>query len=78
MFEYLVELQRAISLYDTNYKLLDHLNSNEWQLAESMQHVTKEFSAKGAMVLQVIPFLEILKMELDSNQLSESETTDKF
>ena len=55
-----------------------HLNSNEWQLAEPMQRVTKEFSAKGAMVLQIIPFLEILKMELDSNQSSESEATDKL
>ena len=40
-----------------------------------MQRITKEFSAKGAMVSQVIPFLEILKMELDT---SEPETTDKF
>ena len=40
-----------------------------------MQRITKEFSAKGAMVSQVIPFLEILKMELDS---SEPETTDNF
>ena len=40
-----------------------------------MQRITKEFGAKGAMVSQVIPFLEILKMELDS---SEPETTDKF
>ena len=43
-----------------------------------MQRITKEFSAKGAIVSQVIPFLEILKMELDSNQSSEPETTDKF
>ena len=43
-----------------------------------MQCVTKEFSAKGAMVLQVIPFLEILEMELHSNQSSKSETRDKL
>ena len=43
-----------------------------------MQRITKEFSAKGAMVSQVIPFLEILKMKLDLNQSSEPETTDKF
>ena len=42
-----------------------------------MQHITKEFSAKGAMVSQVIPLLEILKMELDSNHSSEPDTTDK-
>ena len=52
IFEYLVELQRAISLHDTDYKLPGHLNSNEWQLlAEPMQRVTMEISAKGAMVL---------------------------
>ena len=85
MLECLVEQRRAISLYDTDFELPDRLNSNEWQLAEKivkllepMQHITKEFSAKGAMVSQVIPFLEILKMELDSNQSSEPETTDKF
>ena len=43
-----------------------------------MQRITKEFSAKGAMVSQVIPFLEILKMELDSSQSSDPETTDQF
>ena len=43
-----------------------------------MQHITKEFSAKGPMVSQVIPLLEILKMELDSNHSSEPDTTDKF
>ena len=43
-----------------------------------MQRITKEFSAKGAMVSQVISFLEILKMELDSNHSSEPDTTDKF
>ena len=48
------------------------------KLLEPMQRITKEFSAKGAMVSQVIPFLEILKMELNSNRSSESETTDKF
>ena len=85
MLERLVEQQRAISLYDTDFELPDRLNSNEWQLAEKivkllepMQRITKEFSAKGAMVSRVIPFLEILKMELDSNQSSKPETTDKF
>ena len=43
-----------------------------------MQCITKEFSTKGAMVSQVIPFLEILKMELDSSQSSDSEITDQF
>ena len=85
MLERLVEQRRAISLYDTDFELPDRLNSNEWQLAEKivkllepMQRITKEFSAKGAIVSQVIPFLEILKMELDSNQSSEPETTDKL
>lgn len=78
MFERLVEQQT----YDTDFELPDHLCANKWQLAEKivkllqpMQCITKEFSAKGAMVSQVIPFLEILKMELDA---SEPETTDKF
>ena len=43
-----------------------------------MQCVTKEFSTKGAMVSQVIPFLEILKMKLDWNHSSEPDTTNKF
>ena len=66
MFEHLVEQRRAISLYDTDFELPDHLHSNEWHLAERvvallepMQRITKEFSAKGAMVSQVIPFLKI-------------------
>ena len=82
MLERLVEQRRAIILYNTDFQLPDRLCSNEWQLAEKvvnllepMQCITKEFSAKGAMVSQVIPFLEILKMELES---SEPETTDKF
>ena len=85
MLESLVEQHRAISLYDTDFELLDCLNSNEWQLSdkivkllEPMQCIIKEFSAKGAMVSQVIPFLEILKMELNSNHSSKSETIDKF
>ena len=65
MLERLVEHQRAISLYDTDYVLPDRLHSNEWHLAvallEPMQSITKEFSAKEAMVLQAIPFLKILK-----------------
>ena len=43
-----------------------------------MQRITKEFSAKGATVSQVISFLEILKEEHDSNHSSEPDTTDKF
>ena len=85
MLECLVEQRRAISLYDTDFEFPDRLNSNEWQLSdkivkllEPMQRITKEFSAKGATVSQVIPILEILKMELNSNHSSESETTNKF
>ena len=40
-----------------------------------MQHITKQLSRKGAMVSKVIPFLDILKMELDS---SEPVSADKF
>ena len=57
MLERLVEQQRVISLYDTDFELPDRLCSNEWQLAkkivkllEPMQRITKEFSARGAMV----------------------------
>ena len=42
-----------------------------------MQCVNK-FSAKGAMVSQVIPFLEVLKMKLDWNHSNELDTTNKF
>ena len=66
MLEHLVKQRRAISLYET---LPDRLHSNEWHLTERivalLEPVTKELSAKGAMVSQVIPFLKILKMELD-------------
>ena len=48
------------------------------KLLEPMQCVTKEFSAKGAMVSQVIPFLDVLKMKLDWNHSSEPDTTNKF
>ena len=82
MLERLVEQRRAISLYYTDFELPDCLHSNEWHLAktivalfEPMQCITKEFRAKGTIVSQIIPFLKILKMELDS---SEPETTDKF
>ena len=82
MLDHLVEQRRAVTLYDADFELPDHQSSNEWQLAEKiikllepMQRITKEFSTKGAMVSQVIPFLEILKMELES---SEPETADKF
>ena len=36
MLEHLVEQQRAISLYDTDFDLPDHLCANEWQLAEKI------------------------------------------
>ena len=43
-----------------------------------MQCVTKEFCAKGVMVSQVIPFLDILEKEPDWNHLSNPDTTNKF
>ena len=58
MLDRLVEQKRAICLYVTDFELPDHLSSNERQLAEKfiikllepMQRITKEFSAKGAML----------------------------
>ena len=57
----LVEQRRAISLYDSDFELSD--SSNEWQLAEKvvsllepMQRITKELSARGAVISEVIPF----------------------
>ena len=74
----MVELHRAISLYDGNFGLPDKFNSNEWQqadkiikLLEPVQRVTKELSAKEAMLSQVIPFIEILKMELGSTDVDD-------
>ena len=73
MLNRMVEQRRAISLYDADFGLPDKLNSNEWQqagkiikLLEPVQRVTKELSAKEAMLSQVIPFIEILKIELGS------------
>ena len=42
------------------------MNGNKLKNSQSVQHVTKELSAKEAMLSQVIPFIEILKMELGS------------
>ena len=60
-------------MYDTDFGLPEQLNSNEWQQAEKIvkllepvQRVTKELSGKDAMLSQVIPFIEILKMEMGS------------
>ena len=68
----LVEQRRAICLYDTDFELPERLNTNEWQLAEKvvkllepMQRITKELSARKAVISEVIPFLEILKTELE-------------
>ena len=73
MLSRMVQQHRAISLYDADFGLPEQLNSNEWQQAEKIvkllepvQRVTKELSAKEAMLSQVIPFIEILKMELGS------------
>ena len=78
MLSRMVELHRAISLYDGNFGLPDKFNSNEWQqadkiikLLEPVQFVTKELSAKEAMISQVIPFIEILKMELGSTDVDD-------
>ena len=57
MLNHMVELRRVISLYDANFGLPDKFNSNEWQqadkiikLLEPVQCVTKELSAKEAMI----------------------------
>ena len=82
LLDRLVEQRRAISLYDSDFELPDRLNSNEWQLAEKvvkllepMQRITKELSARGAVISEVIPFLEILKTELGKES---SDTQEKF
>ena len=78
----MVEQNRAISLYDSDFELPDRLSSNEWQLAEKlvsllepMQRITKELSARGAVISEVIPFLEILKTELGEES---TDTQEKF
>ena len=82
LLDRLVEQRRAISLYDSDFELPDRLSSNEWQLAEKvvsllepMQRITKELSARGAVISEVIPFLEILKTELGEES---SDTQEKF
>ena len=73
MLSHIIQQRRAITLYDTDFGLPEQLNSNEWQQAEKIvkllepvQRVTKELSGKDAMLSQVIPFIEILKMEMGS------------
>ena len=82
LLDRLVEQRRAISLYDTDFELPEKLNSNEWQLAEKvvkllepMQRITKELSAKRAVISEVIPFLENLKSELNEES---GDTQEKF
>ena len=82
LLDRLVEQRRAISFYDTDFELPEKLNSNEWQLAEKvvkllepMQRITKELSAKRAVISEVIPFLEILKSELNEES---GDTQKKF
>ena len=82
LLDCLVEQRRAISLYDSDFELPDRLNSNEWQLAEKvvkllepMQRITKELSARGTVISEVIPFLEILKTKLGEES---SDTQEKF
>ena len=73
MLSHIIQQRRAITLYDTDFGLLEQFNSIEWQQTEKMvkllepvQCVTKELSEKDAMLSQVIPFIEILKMEMGS------------
>ena len=82
LLDHLVEQRRAISLYDSDFELPDRLSSNVWQLAEKivslfepMQRITKELSARGAVISEVIPFSEILKTELGEES---SDTQEKF
>jgi len=81
LLDCLVEQRRAISLYDTDFELPERLNINEWQLAEKvvklfepMQRITKELSARKAVISEVIPFSEILKTELEVSD----DTQEKF
>ena len=71
MLSHIIKQRRAITLYDTDFGLPEQLNSIEWQqtekivkLLEPVQCVTKELTGKDAMLSQVIPFIEILKMEM--------------
>ena len=73
MLSCIIQQRRAITLYDTDFGLPEQLNSNGWQQAEKIvkllepvQSVTKELSGKDVMLSQVIPFIEILKMEMGS------------
>ena len=73
MLSRIIQHHRAITLYDPDFGLPEQLNSNEWQQAEKIvkllepvQGVTKELSGKDAMLSQVIPFIEILKIEMGS------------
>ena len=82
LLDRLVEQRRAISLYDSDFELPDRLSSNDWQLAEKvvsllepMQRITKELSARGVVISEVMPFLEILKTELGKES---SDTQEKF
>ena len=82
LLDRLVEQRRAICLYESDFELPDRLGSNEWQLAEKvvnllepMQRITKELSARGAVISEVIPFLEILKTKLGEES---SDTQEKF
>ena len=82
LLDCLVEQRRAISLYDTDFELPEKLNSNEWQLAEKVvkllepvQRITKELSARRAVISEVIPFIEILKAELNEES---GDTQEKF
>jgi len=72
----LVEQRREIILYDTDFELPERFNINEWQLAEiePMQWITKELSARRSVISEVIPFLGILKTDLEESD----DTQEKF
>lgn len=84
MIERILEQKRALVAYDSEYGLPDHLSANEWSLIgklvamlEPFQRTTKDFSRAASSISQVIPFIMILKSELQQVPGSEGILTTK-
>ena len=75
MISRMIEQKKALVGYDSEYGLPVHLLNSEWIIAENLlrmlelfQRTTKEFSHNSSSVSQVIPFIEILKLELENQE----------
>ncbi|XP_067949865.1 zinc finger BED domain-containing protein 4-like [Watersipora subatra] len=75
MISRMIEQKKALVGYDSEYGLPVHLLNSEWIIAENLlrmlepfQRTTKEFSHNGSSVSQVIPFIEILKLEIENQE----------